>query len=70
MPGIDGFELARRLRAALETRHAMLIAMTGYGQPADRLAGREVGFDHYLVKPVEVERLLDLLRSRTTSPGA
>jgi CheY-like chemotaxis protein len=62
MPGMNGYELARRLRAAPETRHTMLVAVTGYGQPADRAAGSEAGFDHYLVKPVEVEQLLDLMR--------
>jgi signal transduction histidine kinase/ActR/RegA family two-component response regulator len=70
MPGMNGYELARRLRGAIKTRNAILIAMTGYGQPGDRAAGREVGFDHYLVKPVEVEHVLELLRSNPTWPSA
>jgi two-component system, sensor histidine kinase len=61
MPGLNGFELARRLRAAPQTSAALLVAVTGYGQPADHLRGRESGFDHYLIKPIEAERLQEIL---------
>jgi signal transduction histidine kinase len=61
MPRMTGFDAARELRRAIETRGAILIAITGYSQPADRARGREAGFDHYLVKPVEVEKLKELL---------
>jgi signal transduction histidine kinase len=61
MPRMNGFDLARELRRGAETRNAILIAVTGYSQPADRERGREAGFDHYLVKPVELERLKELL---------
>ena len=60
LPGMDGFELARRLRSNREHADMFLIALTGYGQASDRAAGREAGFDEHLVKPVNVERLLKL----------
>ena len=61
LPGIDGFELARRLRAAPETAGAILIALTGYGQRQDREKSKAAGFDHHLEKPVDPARLLALL---------
>jgi PAS domain S-box-containing protein len=61
LPGMDGTELARRLRAAPETAHAVLIAVTGYGQQADRDHTTAAGFDHHLVKPVDIDRLYALL---------
>ena len=54
-------ELARRLRALPATRQAVLIALTGYGQAQDRERSERAGFDHHLVKPVEIERLSALL---------
>jgi two-component system CheB/CheR fusion protein len=61
LPGIDGLEVARRIRA--NPRHAgvRLIALTGYGQTADRVATAQAGFDHHLVKPVDPSELLALL---------
>jgi PAS domain S-box-containing protein len=53
LPGIDGFEVARKLRADAQTRNATLIALTGYGQAEDRRRSQEAGFDHHLVKPVD-----------------
>ena len=61
LPGIDGFELARRLRAACATSGATLIALTGYGQPQDREKSKAAGFDHHIEKPVDPDRLLTLL---------
>jgi len=59
LPGMDGFDLAKRARAALGDRAPRLVAMTGYGRDSDREASREAGFSLHLVKPVEVARLLD-----------
>ena len=67
MPGIDGYEVARRLKESPETRDALLIAMTGWGQPRDRRRSARAGFDLHVVKPVEpieLERLLDEYRER------
>ena len=55
LPGMDGHEVARRLRA--NRVDAMLVAVTGYGQKADRDAAAAAGFDEHIVKPVELEKL-------------
>jgi len=61
LPEIDGIELARRLRSRTETSRSVLIAVTGYGQDEDRKRTAEVGFDHHLVKPVDIRRLESIL---------
>ena len=57
---MDGYQVARQLRAALGPR-IFLIALTGYGQPADRKQAQNAGFDTVLVKPVEPEQLSRVL---------
>ncbi|MFN3791021.1 ATP-binding protein [Massilia sp.] len=57
LPEMDGKELARRLRADPATAGALLVAVTGYGQDSDRQQIMAAGFDHHLVKPVDMERL-------------
>jgi two-component system OmpR family response regulator len=52
LPGMNGFELAREMRARPNTKTALMIALTGYGGESDRQKAREAGFDHHLVKPV------------------
>lgn len=61
LPGMDGNELARRLRAMPATKKALLVAITGYGQRFDRESAAESGFDHYLVKPANPTTLAALL---------
>jgi CheY-like chemotaxis protein len=61
MPGMDGYELARRVREQPWGKSAMLIAVTGWGQDQDRQRSRDAGFDQHLVKPVELEALEKLL---------
>jgi CheY-like chemotaxis protein len=63
MPGMDGYEVARRIRGLGDFSGTRLIALTGWGQEADRLSSREAGFDHHLVKPVDPEVLCRLLMS-------
>jgi PAS domain S-box-containing protein len=66
LPGMDGYEVARRLRLQPETAGALVVAVTGYGQKEDRERAHEAGFDHHLVKPIEADMLLSLLSlSRT-----
>jgi CheY-like chemotaxis protein len=61
LPGMDGYELARRLRQEAGLGDLRLIAVTGYGQDQDQAQARAAGFDHHLVKPVGFEVLAPLL---------
>ena len=64
MPGLDGYEVARRLRALPGTAGCMLVAVTGWGQENDRRRAREAGFDRHLVKPVDPEEIEALVSGR------
>lgn len=57
LPGMDGYEVARRIRDLPGLRNVLMFAATGYGQEEDRTRSREAGFDHHLVKPVDPETL-------------
>jgi two-component system CheB/CheR fusion protein len=61
LPGMDGYEVARRLRGEPEFADVLLVAVTGWGQDSDRQMSKQAGFDHHLVKPVDLERLRGLL---------
>ena len=61
LPGFDGFEVARRLRAAPGGDAIRLVALTGYGQPEDRRQASAAGFDAFLVKPIDVSALTGIL---------
>jgi PAS domain S-box-containing protein len=61
MPGLDGYEVARRLRAMQRGTELRIIAITGWGQEADRVKSRAAGFDVHLVKPVEPADLAQVL---------
>ena len=67
LPEMDGFEVARRLRAEPTCRHAQLVALTGWNQPSVREQCARAGFDHHVVKPVALEALEQLL---ALPPGA
>jgi PAS domain S-box-containing protein len=67
LPEMDGNELARRLRADPRTRAMLLVAITGYGQEQDRRAALEAGFDHHMVKPVDLDKLAAILASFTSA---
>jgi CheY-like chemotaxis protein len=69
LPVMDGYEVARRLRAVETPAHPLrLLAVTGYGQAEDRRHAREAGFDHHLVKPIDLDELERILA--TGMPGA
>ena len=57
LPAMDGYELARRLRRLPEWRGVRMLAVTGYGQEADRAASKDAGFDEHLVKPINLATL-------------
>ena len=57
LPGLNGYELARRLRCRQNARELLLIAVTGYGQPEDRLRSQAAGFDRHMVKPLDPHAL-------------
>lgn len=61
LPDMDGYEVARRLRAEVGSE-IYLVALTGYGQPEDRRRAMESGFDAHLVKPIEPDRFLHVLK--------
>lgn len=61
LPGMDGYEVARRLRREESGRDAVIIAITGYGHDTDRHRSKESGFDHHLVKPLDHDLLVSLL---------
>ncbi len=63
MPGMDGVEVARRIRAHRDLATTTLIALTGWGQDVDRNRTREAGFNHHLVKPADIKSLQSLLLS-------
>jgi CheY-like chemotaxis protein len=61
LPGVNGYDLARAIRARPKMHDLVLVALTGYGQPEDRGRAREAGFDHHLIKPAgfaELDKLL------------
>ncbi len=64
MPGMDGYEVARRMRATRGPDDLTLIALTGWGQDADVRLARAAGFDHHLVKPPDLDRLREVLSER------
>jgi PAS domain S-box-containing protein len=63
LPGMDGYEVARRMRELPELQDVLMIAITGYGQEDDRTRSKAAGFDHHLVKPVDPDALSALLSS-------
>lgn len=76
LPGMDGYEVARELRRDPRCRETTIIAVSGYGDPLSREQGRQAGFDHHLVKPVDVEAVTQILsgpgesRGQVTCPDA
>ena len=68
LPGLDGYEVARRIRGLPEGDRYLAIAITGYGRDRDRERSAEAGFDAHLVKPVDLEQLLTILRTMGPTP--
>ncbi|HEY6066575.1 MAG TPA: MASE1 domain-containing protein [Thermoanaerobaculia bacterium] len=68
LPGMDGYEVARRLRTQPGSESARIVAVSGYGQAEDRERSRAAGFDDHLLKPVPPNRLLDVVRKSAPDP--
>jgi PAS domain S-box-containing protein len=69
LPGLNGFEIAKRLRQQPALQNAVLVAMTGYGQESDRKRSQEAGFDHHLVKPGDFGKVLQILATVSELPA-
>jgi two-component system CheB/CheR fusion protein len=69
MPGMDGYETARRLRKQPEMEQALIVAMTGYSQSDVHERAMQAGFDHHLAKPVSFETVQKLLAERQRAPA-
>jgi signal transduction histidine kinase len=65
MPGMNGYEVARRLRSQPDFAETLLVAITGYGRATDVQQTKSAGFDHHLVKPIDYDKLQSLLASRS-----
>jgi CheY-like chemotaxis protein len=65
LPGMDGYEVASRLRGEEWGKAAMIIAITGYGQEEDRRRSKEAGFDHHFLKPLDHDALLALIATNS-----
>jgi CheY-like chemotaxis protein len=61
LPGMDGYELCRRMRNNPAFKHSRIIALTAYGKDEDRAKSREAGCEQHLIKPVAAQQLFDLL---------
>ena len=64
LPGMDGYEVARRLRQDARFKDTLIIAVSGYGRESDRRLSVEAGFDDHLIKPVDLEKLNALLSEK------
>jgi two-component system CheB/CheR fusion protein len=69
MPGMNGYELAGRLRREPGLGRTQLVALTGFDQDVDRKLSRDAGFDAFLLKPVEIDALQEIL-ARNSEEGA
>ncbi len=66
LPDINGYQLAQRIRATPQHRNTVLVALTGYGQESDKQRSRDAGFDHHLVKPVNLDGIQSVLAAPST----
>jgi len=64
MPRVNGYDACRRIRSQAGGAARTLVAVTGWGQPQDQLRAREAGFDRHLVKPLDMEQLMQLISTR------
>jgi CheY-like chemotaxis protein len=70
LPGMNGYEIAKQVRADAKFKDIVLVALTGYGDETARQRTREAGFDHHLLKPASIEALLEVLGDPAAAPDA
>jgi CheY-like chemotaxis protein len=70
MPKLNGYDTCKRIRDVDGASVRTMVAVTGWGQPQDLKASSEAGFDHHLVKPVDMDALVQLIATCATAPGA
>ena len=70
LPGIDGYEVAQRIRGAASAGKPLIVAVSGYGQDEHRLRSSKAGFDHHIVKPIDPALLTELLASLRSTRGS
>ena len=70
LPGLDGYEVARRIRSSADGDKYLIVAVTGYGEARDRQRSAQAGFDAHLVKPVDFDQLLTVLRTMSRTVAA
>jgi CheY-like chemotaxis protein len=63
LPGVDGYQVAERIRAEPESQRTLIVAVSGYGQDEHRRRSQRAGFDHHVVKPIDPTVLTQLLAS-------
>ncbi|PYR37703.1 MAG: hypothetical protein DMF93_17520 [Acidobacteria bacterium] len=69
LPVMDGYEVVRRLRSMQSARTARFIAVTGYGQETDRQRALDAGFEHHLVKPIDLGQLAEIIKDSKRRNG-
>ena len=70
LPGLDGYEVARRIRSSADGDRYLIVAVTGYGEERDRERSAQAGFDAHVVKPVDFDQLLTVLRAMRRTVAA
>jgi CheY-like chemotaxis protein/anti-sigma regulatory factor (Ser/Thr protein kinase) len=70
LPGLDGYEVARRIQEQPSLKDVVLVAITGYGNVADRRRSEEAGFKHHLVKPADFKQVVSILASASEKAGS
>jgi len=70
MPGMDGYEVARRIRSQPWGKRIMLVALTGWSQDSHRPSSKDAGFDSHLVKPVDLQQITAVIARATQRPSS
>jgi CheY-like chemotaxis protein len=68
LPGLDGYQVVRRMRELPQLDRTLIVALTGFGQESDRERALQAGFDEHLVKPVDLDTIQAVLRRRLGGP--